>query len=295
MDEHTAQAMQALAGQARDVRLSDGVILRVVPESAITALAVDLGRSLRRTELAALEAGFVPARYQRNMSAYSVIEQAGFLRTRAMVVGLGGLGGNLLEILARAGLGRITVCDPDAFVESNLNRQLLCTGARLGKPKATAASDRAYEINPAVEVEVVRGAFTCDRDGNALLEDHDAALRSAHILVDCLGGLDNRKDLVLASRRAGIPLVTAAMAGHAGWVGTVLPGRIGPVEAMGLDTGDPDGQEWFLGTPAPAVTVAAALQAEEVLALAAGREPALAGKVLLFDLERMDFETVSLA
>ena len=62
------------------------------------------------------------------------------------VIGCGGLGGYAIEMLARAGVGHIRVCDGDVFDETNLNRQLLCTEDVLGKSKAEAAADRIKSV-----------------------------------------------------------------------------------------------------------------------------------------------------
>ena len=69
-----------------------------------------------------------------------------------LIVGLGGVGGCVFEMLARAGIGHLTVVDGDVFDESNLNRQILSESANIGKPKAAAAAARAERIAPACSV-----------------------------------------------------------------------------------------------------------------------------------------------
>ena len=81
------------------------------------------------------------------------------------------------------------------------------------------------------------------------------------------------------------------MAGYTIIVATVLPGEPSPVEVLAGGATGPSAEE-ILGCPAPAVMAAAALQATEVLRLLAGREPALAGKALVIDLETMHFDTI---
>ena len=68
------------------------------------------------------------------------------------------MGGYAIEMLARAGVGHIRVCDGDVFDETNLNRQLLCTENVLGKSKAKVAAERINAINSESTAE----AFSCN-------------------------------------------------------------------------------------------------------------------------------------
>ncbi|HAE22694.1 MAG TPA: thiamine biosynthesis protein ThiF, partial [Spirochaetaceae bacterium] len=97
----------------------------------------------RSVEAAALELGLLPARYARNAGSLGIEGQKALHNARVLVVGCGGLGGHLIEGLARLGVGYIVAVDPDCFDESNLNRQILCTTENLGKPKADEAARRA--------------------------------------------------------------------------------------------------------------------------------------------------------
>ena len=77
-------------------------------------------------------------RYIRNLGALTE-EECALLRTKTVfVAGCGGLGGYLIEMLLRLGVGTIRAADGDAFEASNLNRQLLSSPSALGKPKAEA-------------------------------------------------------------------------------------------------------------------------------------------------------------
>ncbi len=73
------------------------------------------------------------------MGTFSSLEQRILFASRVCIVGLGGLGGAVTEILASPGIGDLTLIDGDGFEESNLNRQLLRTVQNLGKSKATTA------------------------------------------------------------------------------------------------------------------------------------------------------------
>ena len=81
-------------------------------------------------------------RYSRNGGALSAEEQRQLADASVLVLGCGGLGGYVIELLARIGVGRIAAADGDVFCVSNLNRQLLCTEETLGMNKALAAEAR---------------------------------------------------------------------------------------------------------------------------------------------------------
>jgi len=73
---------------------------------------------------------------------------------RVLIVGLGGVGGYVLEALARAGIGTLGLCDFDTVDSSNLNRQILATAQSIGNPKALVAKERVLSINPDCNVKV---------------------------------------------------------------------------------------------------------------------------------------------
>jgi len=278
--EGFAARARALAARAER---PDGADYPSLSEAACAALAAEFGLPLAEAEARCLDAGLVPERYARNLNGTTPAEQARLLRSRVVLVGLGGLGGYVLETLARMGVGHIAAADGDRFEESNLNRQLLATAATVGRSKAEAALARARQINPAVEFTAHAGFWKA--------EGMDRALSGADLCVDALGGLDDRPALTRAAAEAGVPLVTAAIAGASGYVATVLPGQPGPAALMGTGAAAEDS----LGSPAPSVALAANLQCSEALCLLMGRPAALAGKMLVFDLADMTFEKVQIA
>lgn len=259
---------------------------RVIDPERVRSLAEQFGSSPRTVELAALDREIIPARYARNLTSISMADQKRLLGSTVVQVGLGGLGGHLLDIMVRSGVGRIRAFDGDGFEASNLNRQLLSSEARMGAPKAEAALAHARSVNSSVELDA-RPEYA---DAQAL----EQALLGADLLVDCLGALSAREMLAYAHNAAGVPLVTAGVAGWTAWVSTVFPGEPGPAELMLAVSGSgPDAQD-ALGCPAPAVAALAGIQAAEVLRLLAGHEPALRGRMLIFDLESMTFEIMQM-
>lgn len=224
-----------------------------------------------------------PERYTRNGATLSGVDQACLASSRVLLVGLGGLGGAVLEQLLRLGIGHITGADGDVFDPSNLNRQLLATEHTLGRSKAEAAAERAAAVNPLVHFHPI-SRFLTPTDLKSLVIQAD-------VVIDALGGLRLRQALQHAASLAEKPLVTAGIAGFTGWVSVVRPDERGPADLFGYDSNGPSVEEQ-LGNLAPVAMLAASLQVCEVLKLLTGR-PALSG-MMLFDLEDMSFHAVQL-
>lgn len=254
----------------------------VLSTQAVSDIAARFDTAGHAVESAALRAGIYPVRYLRNMTSITVDDQIKLLDSSIAQVGLGGLGGNLLDILLRTGVGRIKAADGDVFEESNLNRQALSSMDNLNQPKAEAAYAKAVLTNPSIELDA-RNTFLTPESFPDFLENCELA-------IDALGGLDNRLHLQQAAAQAGIPLVTGALAGWSGYIGTVLPGQLGPADIMGTD----NGAEETLGCPSSAVAFFASLMAAEAIKVLTGASKTLAGRMLVVDLKTLSFETISI-
>ncbi|MBI5069915.1 MAG: HesA/MoeB/ThiF family protein [Deltaproteobacteria bacterium] len=256
----------------------------LLPWAAQVEGAARSGAGLAEVELAALRAGLLPARYRRNRSTLTVEDQLRLHLSRVGIVGCGGLGGYLVEELARLGVGTLVLVDPDVFEEHNLNRQLLSTPARLGAAKVEVARDRVAEVNPAATVVAHREALS--------------AANGARLLAGCSAvadGLDSvrvRRELAAVCRGLGVPLVHGAIAGWYGQVAVQLPGA--DLSPLLRETPGGKGIETALGNPAFTPAVVASLQVAEVAKLLLGRGKALAGRVLHLDLLEMRFEELPL-
>ncbi|MGB9723511.1 MAG: HesA/MoeB/ThiF family protein [Chloroflexia bacterium] len=278
--------LQALRRKARLLPGPGGENVPTLPPEVLAEAARRAGRPLREIELQALDAGLLPERYLRNLGLFGREGQRRLLERCVAVVGCGGLGGHVIEGLARSGVGRLIVIDGDRFVPHNLNRQILGTLDTLGRPKAEVAAERVVRVNPAVEVVVWTVAAT--------EENLPDLLAGADVVVDALDTPRDRLRLQAAAARLGLPLVHGAIAGFIGQVTTVFPGD----EALSLLYGRervPDhGAEFFLGTPAPTPALVAAFQVAEVLKLLLGRGELLHRRLLYIDLEAGTVETFPL-
>lgn len=253
-----------------------GADILTVSPAGLAEAAAAAGLSLRQAELAALEAHLLPERYLRNLGTLGWDGQRRLLEACAAVVGCGGLGGAIIEGLARSGVGRLIVVDGDCFVPHNLNRQLLGTMAALGRLKVELARERVAAVNPAVEVTAHAAWATAD--------NLPEMLGPAEVVVDALDTPRDRLVLQAAAKQRGIPLVHGAIAGFVGQVTTLLPGDDTLTLLYGADPPE-HGAEFLLGTPAPTPMLVAALEVAEVLKLLTGRGEVLRGVLLYLDLE----------
>jgi len=269
MDAALRTRVKALA------EMADGV--QVIPLAAVRALEQEFGLSRRMVELVALEAGVLPRRYLRSYGTVGLAGQIKLLRATVAVIGLGGLGGNVVEGLARMGVGRIIAVDGDTFVDHNLNRQLLSEEAALTRSKAEVARARVAAINAAVEV-VAHAVHLTPQNVEELLGGAD-------VVVDALDRLPARLMLQDGAQRLGIPLIHGAIAGYVGQVMTILPGDAGLHAMYGDGEVPAQGIEVELGCPAATPMMVAAWQVQEVMKILLGRGQLLRNRMMLMDAE----------
>ncbi len=276
--------------------LQKSAVKKIAPDgSEYLSLSMDTAQkiaqkekcALRAVEIAALEAGMVPEHYLRNLGLVGIKGQLALLNAHVGIAGAGGLGGTVFEILARYGVGRITIADFDAFEESNLNRQLLSTYARIDTVKVDAAAQRGVEINPAVFVHAVNEQLTS--------ENAPAIFKGIDLIVDALGNVRDRFIVQDAARALNVPVVHAAVAGSHGQIATMFPGDMGLEAIYGPRNAAPaSGRELGEGAPPSSVMTVASLQAHEVVKLITGIAQVARHSLILIDLHEMTLKTYSL-
>ncbi|MHB8709640.1 MAG: HesA/MoeB/ThiF family protein [Desulfuromonadales bacterium] len=241
--------------------------------------------SVAEVEAAILSSNLLPARYQRNRKMLTLEQQTQLFRSRVAVIGCGGLGGYVLEELARLGVGHLVAVDPDVFEEHNLNRQLLATPQALGAVKVEAAVRRVAEINPAVTVRPVQELIS--RANGAVL------LAGVDCVVDAVDNVTTRLDLEVICRELNLPLVHGAIAGWYGHVTTVLPGDETLSRLYRHWTGG-KGIEQQLGNPSFTPAMIASLEVAETCKVLLGQGALLRNRKLSFNLLDMEVEEVPL-
>ncbi len=220
-------------------------------------------------------------RYARNIPALTEEECLALQKKRVLVVGCGGLGGHIIDQLARIGVGFLRVVDGDVFDHSNLNRQLLSRMSLLGQSKAKAAADHVERVNPDVRVEAV-DVFMTRQKVLALISDCD-------VVMDALDNIPSRRLLASACQEEGIPYVYGAIQGWVAQAGISMPGDdlIGKLFPNGVEITD---KSVLSFTPA----LCASMQVSLCVKLLVGR-PVETGKIYYFDLLNQEFEVIPMS
>lgn len=128
-------------------------------------------------------------------------------RANVLVVGVGGVGAYAAEMIARAGVGRMTIADADNVSPSNINRQLVALHSTIGRPKCEILAERLRDINPAIELRVVNRFIKDDQTDELLDSDH------FDYVVDAIDTLSPKLALIKGALDRSIPLVSSMGAG----------------------------------------------------------------------------------
>jgi tRNA A37 threonylcarbamoyladenosine dehydratase len=124
-----------------------------------------------------------------------------------LVVGLGGVGAYAAEMIARAGVGRMTIADADVVSESNINRQLIALHSTVNRPKTEVMAERLRDINPSIELTIV-SRFIKDDETDTLLDSD-----KFDYVVDAIDTLSPKLALIKGALERQIPLVSSMGAG----------------------------------------------------------------------------------
>ncbi|MGW8158480.1 MAG: HesA/MoeB/ThiF family protein [Desulfoprunum sp.] len=263
-------------------RLHDFIRQRAAASGSISLAdageaATAFHRSLMEVEEQALLLDIMPLRYLRN--GLRCREQLRLLQARVAVIGCGGLGGSVAALLARLGIGRLRLVDPDRFEEHNLNRQQFATVDSLGRPKTETARTAIRSINPAIEVEAIVRPFA------------EADIEAIDIVVDGLDDGGKRLELAAYCNKLARPLVHGAVREWHGQAGIAtarnrLLASLYPNVGQGSDSKPP------MNVVAPTVTLIAAIQAAETCKLILGIDSPLARSWMLCNLLDNVFEHI---
>ena len=220
-------------------------------------------------------------RYERNLPALTEAECLLLREKRILVVGCGGLGGHIIDQLARIGIGSLKVVDGDVFEESNLNRQLLSEVKCLGVRKAEAAADHIYRVNPDVTVEAVDVFMTA--------ENAQELIAGCDIVIDALDNIPSRRILSAACVNANIPYIYGAIQGWVAQAALSMPGD-GLVDLLFPQDVVIQDKSVLSFTPALCASMQVALCIKYLTGRAVQH-----GTVYYFDLLNQEFETIPLA
>ena len=128
-------------------------------------------------------------------------------RARVAVFGVGGVGGYVVEALARAGVGGLDLFDPDTVSESNINRQILALHSTLGQYKVDVAAARVADIDPAITVRTSRMFYLPDNADAVDLSVYD-------YIVDAVDTVAAKVELARRAGEAGVPIISSMGTGN---------------------------------------------------------------------------------
>jgi molybdopterin/thiamine biosynthesis adenylyltransferase len=213
-------------------------------------------------------------RYIRNLTTISEDEMKILKKSKVLVIGCGGLGGYIIEMLSRIGIGSITVLDGDVFDETNLNRQLFSAMSNIGRKKVVVAEERVKDVNPQVKFTGYASIFS-EENSDDIIKGHD-------IVVDAVDNISTRLLLERKCSQHNLPLIHGAIAGWYYQISVVMPGD-NTLSKIYSDS-EEKGIETLVGNPSYTPAAAASAQVSECIKVLLNKEIELRGKLLYVDL-----------
>lgn len=128
-------------------------------------------------------------------------------KAHVAVFGVGGVGAACCEALCRGGVGKMTLFDPDAVSETNLNRQLVALHSTIGINKADVMKERALDINPCLQVQAEKVFYSAENAHLYPLDGYD-------YVVDCIDTVSSKLLLIETAHKSGVPIISALGAGN---------------------------------------------------------------------------------
>ena len=219
-------------------------------------------------------------RYSRHilLPQIDIKGQEALIRSRALIIGAGGLGSPVAMYLAASGIGKLIICDNDNVDLTNLQRQIIHSSAAIGTPKTHSAKKTLAGINPEVDVVTLQ-EYVTEKQLRQLVAEVD-------IVIDASDNFDTRHLINKACVINKKPLVSGAAVRFEGQV-TVFDLRdhnspcyhsLFPVQA-----GDGDMHCATLGVFSPLVGIIGCMQAAEALKILLGIGETLNGRLMLLD------------
>lgn len=145
--------------------------------------------------------------FSRQMLLLGEESQKKLERSAVLLFGVGGVGSYVAEALARAGVGRITLIDPDEVALSNCNRQLAALHSTLGQKKAEVMARRIQDINPQCQAEALCLFYGPETRGQIRMTEYD-------YIVDAIDTVSSKLLLAEEAQRAGVPLIASMGTGN---------------------------------------------------------------------------------
>ena len=147
------------------------------------------------------------SQYQRTEMLLGEAAMERLFKARVAVFGIGGVGGYVVEALARSGVGTLDLIDNDIVSLSNLNRQIIATHDVIGRPKVEVAKERVLSINPEAVVNAHQIFYLPDTPSPLNFKDYD-------YVVDAIDTVTGKIGLVMEAQKAGVPIICSMGTGN---------------------------------------------------------------------------------
>lgn len=232
------------------------------------------------------------ARYARHIVLQEIggSGQLSLSRAHVLIIGAGGIGSPVIQYLAAAGVGRLTIVDDDCVDLSNLQRQTLFATADIGRPKAEVAAEVVTRLNPYVVVRAVVARVGSENIG-MLLGD------APSVIVDGCDNFETRLLVADAALAHRIPLVSAAVGRFEGQLG-VYRGWEADKPCYRCFVGDAPARDALTcaeeGVLGPVTGIVGSMAALEAIRQVAPFGDDSAGRLMLLDFLSLRFRTLAL-
>lgn len=222
------------------------------------------------------------SRYARQIILPEVGEdgQKRLSAAHALVIGAGGLGAPVIQYLAGAGVGRMTIVDDDLVDETNLHRQTLFQMEDIGQEKAEAAAQFARQLNPEISVFPIAQGLD---PANA-----EMMVKGANIVLDCADSFAVSYTLSDTCLRLNKPLISASSLQMSGYVGGFC-GSASSLRAVFPDMPDNVQNCTTAGVLGPVVGAVGAMQAQMAINVLLGLTPSPLGQLVTYDAQTFTF------
>lgn len=145
--------------------------------------------------------------FSRTQLLYGEETMGRLLSSRVAVFGIGGVGGYVVEALARSGIGAMDLIDDDKVCLTNINRQILATRKTVGKYKVDMAEERIRDINPDCEVRTYKTFFLSETQSQFDFREYD-------YVVDAIDTVTGKLAIIEKAKEAGVPVISSMGAGN---------------------------------------------------------------------------------
>lgn len=133
--------------------------------------------------------------------------QARLRESSVIVFGIGGVGGHVVEVMARSGIGTVTLVDADTVELSNINRQIIALHSTVGRPKVEVAEQRIRDINPDCNVKTFHQFYLPENADSIDLTEYD-------YVIDCIDTVSAKVELIRRCDERKLPIISSMGAGN---------------------------------------------------------------------------------